>query len=118
MTDHFNYNRKGFTFIREIKEKGYPFTWTFIFFTYKGKLYRAGYKDTRNNLHEFEDIEVAISVWSEKVNEWHYFITKAYVASVGEQSFNGKTMDDDTLLDYFNSCLTAVEELTSVQPLA
>ena len=115
--NHFNNARKGFSFVREILQKGHPFNWTFVFFTYKGKLYRAGYKDARQNLHAFEDTDTAISVWSEGDNEWHHFITKAYISSVVGWDFDGNSMDDGTLMDYFNACQTAVEELTSTQPL-
>ena len=107
----------GFEIIRIVKEQGYPFTWLKVFFRYRGKLYSAGYKDTANNLNNFEDTDRAISVYDERNSEWHHFITKAYIESVANEDFNGKKVDDDTLCRYFASCFRAVEELTSTNPL-
>lgn len=108
----------GFELIRIVNEKGYPFTWLKVYFRYRGKVYVAGYKDARANLHDFEDTDTAISVYNEKDNRWTHFITKAYISSVGGQDFNGKNIEDSTLCAYFNACFCAVRELTSTQPLA
>ena len=109
---------KGFEIIRIVNQKGYPFTWLNVYFRYRGKVYVAGYKDARANLHDFEDTDTAISVYNERDNKWNHFITNAYIKSVGEQTFDGKAVDDETLCDYFTSCFKAVEELTSNEPLA
>lgn len=109
---------KDIELIRIVEEKGYPFTWLNVYFRYHGKVYVAGYKDARANLHNFEDTDTAISVYNERDNKWNHFITKAYISSVGEINYNGKFVDDSTLIDYFKSCFKAVEELTSTEPLA
>ena len=109
---------KGFELIRIVEEKGHPFTWLNVYFRYRGKVYVAGYKDTRINISDFEDTDTAISVYDEKGNTWNHFINKAYISSVGETDFNGKRIDDDALLYYFICCFRAVEELTSTEPLA
>lgn len=109
---------KGFEIIRIVLEKGYPFAWLNVYFRYRGKVYVAGFKDARTNLHDFEDTDIAVSVYNEKDNAWRNFITNAYIKSVANQNFNGKDTDAGTLTDYFNACFQAVEELTSNQPLA
>lgn len=109
---------KGFEIIRIVEQKGHPFTWLNVYFRYRGKVYAAGYKDARANLHDFEDTDIAISVYNEKDNAWRNFITNAYIKSVANQNFNGKSIDDIVLAVYFLSCFKAVEELTSNQPLA
>ena len=109
---------EGFKIIRIVEQKGHPFTWLNVYFRYYGKTYVAGYKDARTNLHDFEDTDTAISVYNETDNQWKHFINNAYIGSVGEQNFNGKTIDDATLCHYFNSCFRAVIELTATQPLA
>ena len=109
---------QGFKVLRVVKEKGYPFTWLNVYFTYRGRTYEAGFKDARQNLHDFEDTDTAIRVYDEKSAEWHHFITKAYIESVADSNFDGKTDSDAELLLYFGSCFKAVEELTSSEPLA
>ena len=108
----------GFELIRIVNEKGYPFTWLNVYFRYRGKVYVAGYKDARANLHDFEDTDTAISVYNERDDKWHHFITKAYISSVGETKYDGKSVNDSTLIDYFNACFRAVRELNSTEPLA
>lgn len=109
---------KDIELIRIVEQKGYPFTWLNVYFRYRGKVYVAGYKDARANLHDFEDTDTAISVYNERDNKWNHFITKAYISSVGEINYDGKSVDASTLIDYFIACFRAVEELTSTQPLA
>ena len=103
----------GINLIREITEKGYPFTWTLMYFTYKGRLYRAGYKDARCNLHDFEDIDTAILVYNEGDCRWCHLVSNAYVSAVGGRKFDGKSIDDDVITDYFDACYHSVEELIS-----
>jgi hypothetical protein len=106
--------------IRQFKEKssGYSFIYTYVFFTFKGKLYKARYTDTRHNLHDFEDDDAAIYVYDEKSSDWHRFINNAYIESVAGKDFNGKSNDEKVVADYFHACYIAVKELTSNQPLA
>lgn len=108
-----NTKAMGISLIREITEKGHPFTWTYMYFTYKGRLYRAGYKDTRNNLHEFEDTDTAIQVYNEGDCRWCHLVSNAYVSAVDGLKFDGKSVDDVIITAYFDACYQSVEELIS-----